>query len=320
MISLSPRVVLAGCGGIARAHVKAMGQAPIVALCDQNIGAAHRLREEFALDTSVFPSLEAALQGGNFDVVVICTPPTTHYKLVRLALEAGADVLCEKPLATRPDEARALIQLARTQNRTLRTSAKYRFCEGIVAAKSLLDSGEAGALQNLRLSFGAPFDFARSWHGDPRLSGGGVWMDNGPHALDLSRFFAGELRFQRIQEWATNGELETQLRAGFHSMSGAEVEIELSWLARLSDHFAVLQCTHGEIFVGWRETFWHPQDANPRVLAGAYDKAACFTAQWNGFARDDECWQAEDGARVAELLSAVYEGAGKRDSRATSPL
>jgi len=319
MIPLSPRVALVGCGGIARAHAQAMGAAPIVALCDQSEGAARRLREEFALDAPVFPSLEAAL-GDVIDVVVICTPPTTHFALVRLALEAGAHVLCEKPLATRADESQVLVELARARNLTLRTSAKYRFCEGIIAAQSLLQGGEAGTLQKLRLCFGAPFDFKGSWHSDPHLSGGGVWMDNGPHALDLARFFAGDLRLERIEEWTTRDELETQVQIALRSMSGAAVQIELSWLTRLSEQLAVLKCTGGEITVGWQQTGWYPRDATPRVLAGAYDKAACFSAQWNGFLMNDARFAAEDGARVVELLGAIYEGAKNLDSRATSPL
>jgi len=303
---LSPRVALVGCGGIARAHLTAMGAAPVVALCDQNEEATHRLREECAPDAPVFPSLEAALESG-IEVAIICTPPTTHFALARLALEAGAHVLCEKPLATRADEAQTLVELARARNRTLRTSAKYRFCEGVVAAKSLLQSGEAGTLQNLRLSFGAPFDFKGSWHSNPRLSGGGVWMDNGPHALDLARFFAGDVRLERLEEWTTCDELETQVRAGFRSMSGASIEIELSWLSRLSEHLAALKCTKGEIFVGWQQTIWHPRGAPARVLAGAYDKAACFSTQWNGFLMNDARFVAEDGARVVELLGACAD-------------
>lgn len=301
---LSPRVALVGCGGIARAHLTAMGAAPVVALCDQNEGAARRLQEEFALDAPVFSSVEAALESVGFDVVLICTPPTTHFALARLALEAGAHVLCEKPLATRADEAQSLVELARARNLTLRTSAKYRFCEGVVAAKSLLQGGEAGTLQNLRLSFGAPFDFQGSWHSDPRLSGGGVWMDNGPHALDLARFFAGDVRLECVQEWTTRDELEAQVQVALRSTSGADTQIELSWLSRLSEHFAVLGCTKGEIFVGWQQTVWHPHDAAPRTLAGAYDKAACFSAQWNGFLMDDARFAADDGARVVELLCA----------------
>jgi predicted dehydrogenase len=302
----TPRVVLAGCGGIARAHLKAIPAASIAALCDQNLDAARALRDEFGLHAPVFKSLEEALEREQPDVVLVCTPPATHFDLVRLALESGASVLCEKPLATRASDAQVLVELARAQNKMLRTSAKYRFCEGVAAAKSLLDSGEAGLLQTVRVAFGAPFEFENSWHANTLVSGGGVWMDNGPHALDLARFFAGELRFTSLEEWQTEGALETQTRVCLRSAGGAGVQIALSWKRFRGENFAVLNCERGTARIGWGETLWQPHGASERILAGGYDKSACFAAQWNGFLNGDTRFEGADGARVVELVEAVY--------------
>ena len=99
MNSPAPRVILVGCGGIARAHLGAIGGDCVVALCDANLETARRLKSEFNLGAPLFDTIEAALKTRP-DIAVIGTPPTTHCALVTRALEAGAQVLCEKPLAT----------------------------------------------------------------------------------------------------------------------------------------------------------------------------------------------------------------------------
>ncbi len=307
MNSSPPRVALVGCGGVARAHVRAVGAASVAGLCDANPDAARRLADEFGIAAPLFDSPAALLEAGAPAVVLVCTPPATHFAIVCAALEAGADVLCEKPLATRAADAHALVALATARGATLRTSAKYRFCAGVLAAQALIESGEAGALQRLAIGFGAPFDWRRSWHANTALSGGGVWMDNGPHALDLARFLAGELRFVGVRMWQAEGEVETDISVRFESLAGASVRITLSWERAFGDEFALINCERGVMSLGWHATLWTPHGAAPRTLAGAYDKAACFAAQWRAFEDGDARWKAEDGAQVVALLEEVYE-------------
>lgn len=313
MNSISPRVLLVGCGGIARAHIDAIPTKHIVALCDSNPVAAHRLLVEFELNAPLFDSLGNAMRCQKPDVAIICTPPATHFNLVSMALEAGLNVLCEKPLALSSHDATTLTNTARKRNLTLRTSAKYRFCAGVHAARSLLDSGETGTLQSLSIFFGAPLDYTRSWHSNIPLSGGGVWMDNGPHALDLSRYFAGDLHLENLKDWQAEAKtrLETECRVCLRSQTDVPVEITLSWTRSLGSHFAVLECERGTLEIGWSETTWHPLNAPTRTIMGGYNKAECFSTQWQGFLNHDPRLGAEDGARTVELIEAIYDSARK---------
>ena len=305
----SPRVILVGCGGIARAHAAAVGAtvgaANIVALCDANLDVARQLQRDLGLNTPLYRSLEKALTAHKPEVAIVCTPPTTHYELVQMALQNGADVLCEKPLATRANDARALVELADNNQRRLRTSAKYRFDAGVCAAKSRLDSGETGALHHLKIAFGAHFDYTRSWHANRELSGGGVWMDNGPHALDLARFFVGDLKVNSIVNWHCQGDLETEVAVSLRGAGGVGVAIELSWQRALGQWLAQLECERGVLSVGWRCSQWQPFDGQTQIIAGGYDKTAAFGAQWRGFVNGDARFEAADGARTVELLEAA---------------
>ena len=322
----SPRVMIVGCGGIARAHAAAAHAAAaragsIVALCNANLDVARQLQSELGLDTPCYDSLQAAFAATNVDVVIVCTPPTTHFELVQTALQSGADVLCEKPLATRVGDARALVELAQNNGRRLRTSAKYRFEAGVCAAKNRLKSGEAGARRsgraakrargeagarrNGRIVFGAPFDCARSWHSQFRLSGGGVWMDNGPHALDLARFLAGDLTVDSILEWHCQGDVETEVAVDLRGANGVAVSIELSWQRALGEWFAEMECERGTLRVGWHRSQWQPRVGQAQVIATGYDKIAAFRAQWRGFSDGDTRFEVAAGARTVELLEAA---------------
>ncbi|RYX85746.1 Gfo/Idh/MocA family oxidoreductase [bacterium] len=322
MNSSEPRVVVIGCGSIARAHLGAIPRSCIFALCDRDLNAAHRLRDEFELDVPIFDSLEAALSATTLDCAIICTPPATHFELVHRALDSEVSILCEKPLALSAHESYSLIETARDRELTLRTSAKYRFCEGVRAAKSLLETGDAGAVRSAFVAFGSAFDFTRSWHANVALSGGGVWMDNGPHALDLARYFAGDLHLDTLLDWQCDGDLETEGHVRLLSESGIPIEILLSWTRTLGDHFAVLHCERGTLEIGWRETVWRPHKGQSRRIAGRYDKAASFAAQWQGFVGHDPRLGEEDGAHAVGLIEDIYRAASstKCDSRATSPL
>lgn len=132
-------------------------------------------------------------------------------------------------------------------------------------------------------------------------------MDNGPHALDLARFFAGDLAVCAIKNWTCDGDVETEVRVALESENGGAVEIELSWLRALGDWFAGLQSANGTLKIGWRHTLWQPWRGEAQILAGGYDKSECFAAQWRGFCEGDARLGAADGARVVELLESASE-------------
>ena len=304
MNNSSPRVAIVGCGGIARAHLGAISAANVVALCDSDLESARALQGEMAPHAPIHTDFDQALRSSHADATIICTPPTTHADLVKRALWRGVAVLCEKPLATRAIDAQMLTELAATRQIKLRTSAKYRFAAGVEFAKNWPALGE---LKRIQIAFGAPFDYARSWHSGLALSGGGVWMDNGPHALDLARYFAGELEVSDVSRWQCDGELETEVRVELRGENGAQVEIELSWLRALGDWFAILTGEGGVLKIGWRQTQWQTRGGVAQIVAGGYDKSACFAAQWRGFIEGDARLGADDGARAVALLEAVYE-------------
>jgi UDP-N-acetyl-2-amino-2-deoxyglucuronate dehydrogenase len=129
------------------------------------------------------------------DVVVICTPHPSHPALTIEALEAGAHVLVEKPLAPQVREADAMIDAADRAGRLLGVCFQQRFRPVIAAARELIASGRLGEL--LRASIVDPlyrpngYYGAATWRGTWEGEGGGVLMNQAPHTLDLLCHLAG---------------------------------------------------------------------------------------------------------------------------------
>jgi predicted dehydrogenase len=111
------------------------------------------------------------------------------------ALEAGKHVLCEKPLGRSAAEARLAVEAAQTHRRVLKTGFNHRHHPAIAEARRRVDAGELGPLflARCRYGHGGRPGYDREWRADRELAGGGELLDQGVHALDLFRWFLGEL-------------------------------------------------------------------------------------------------------------------------------
>jgi predicted dehydrogenase len=74
----------------------------------------------------------------------------------------------------------------------LLTAFKFRFHDEVLKAKEVIEKGSLGRVLNFRLMFSGYMNMTQTWYVNKELSGGGVIMDNGPHAVDLVRFLLGE--------------------------------------------------------------------------------------------------------------------------------
>lgn len=190
-----------GTGGIARAHAPGwLTHAQAIYLYSLQ-GA-----EDFAQELEQMQERDPALTGGRHvpvtvcsqlpellervDAVDICTPTDTHADLARQALEAGRDVLCEKPLARTLDQAEQIASLARSCERTLYPAHVVRFFPAYVQAKKAVDRGETGELAVYRFRRAGSYPSWSSWFADEERSGGLV-MDLAIHDLDQALWIAG---------------------------------------------------------------------------------------------------------------------------------
>ncbi len=145
------RIGVLGCGRWGVNHVRVFDEidgSSVVACADPSAERLEAIRRRRP-DISLSGSHEEIIRRDDVDAVVVATPTSMHAAMVRLCLEAGKDVLCEKPLALTADECRELDALARSRGRILMVGHVFLFNNGILKLKEILGSGALGRLYYL---------------------------------------------------------------------------------------------------------------------------------------------------------------------------
>ena len=131
------------------------------------------------------------------DVVSVCSPNVFHAEQAIAALQAGAHVLLEKPMALSLTEARAIAVAAEAAERSVMIGFSHRLYRGNQKVKALIEAGTIGApfMVRVRFAHNGPFPgWAKSdWFYDPARAGGGALLDMGIHAIDLCQWFVGPI-------------------------------------------------------------------------------------------------------------------------------
>ena len=151
-------------------------------------GARRRLRRKSRR------GLAPAVDDPAIDVVIIATPHNSLAEITLAALEAKKHVLVEKPAARFASELEPLLS-ARDRNRVqVHVGFNHRYHRSLRKAKELVASGVLGELMFIRGRYGhgGRVGYDKEWRADPAISGGGELIDQGPHLIDLSRWFLGD--------------------------------------------------------------------------------------------------------------------------------
>lgn len=187
---------IVGLGFIGEVHSRAVRAAggTLVAVAgsspEASAAGAQRLGAHWAA-----PSAEALIRSDDVDVVHICTPNHLHAPLVRLAVDAGKHVICEKPLATHLGAAQDLVEAADEAGVVTAVPFVYRYYPIVRDVRSRIAKGEAGQLRLLHGSYlqdWLSLASDQNWRVDPRLGGASrTFADIGVHWCDLVEFVTG---------------------------------------------------------------------------------------------------------------------------------
>ena len=137
------------------------------------------------------------VEDDSIDIVDIATPNNTHPEIAIAALEAGKHVICEKPLARSPEEARTMYEAARKAGVVNMVAFNYRRTPAVALARKLIDEGAIGDILNFRGTYlqdwSADPNSPLSWRFQKMIAGSGALGDIGSHVLDLARYLVGEV-------------------------------------------------------------------------------------------------------------------------------
>ena len=138
-----------------------------------------------------FSSAEQLLEA--VDAVIVCSETVHHRRLVELAAAAGVAVLCEKPLATNDDDARAIVAACETAGVALMTAFPMRFSPPLRDAAGMLADGTLGRLHACTGTNQSVLPTQHgAWFADATLAGGGAIMDHSVHLADVLRWYLDE--------------------------------------------------------------------------------------------------------------------------------
>jgi predicted dehydrogenase len=123
------------------------------------------------------------LDSGEIDLVVVSTPPNSHFYWAKEALTRGINVVLEKPMALTTEECDELIAIADASQLLLVVYQNRRFDADFVTIKSLIDSGAIGEVFHYESFVGGYSKPCSFWHSDVAVSGGAIF-DWGSHFID----------------------------------------------------------------------------------------------------------------------------------------
>ena len=127
-------------------------------------------------------------------MVIIATPHDTLAEITLAAVDAGKHVLVEKPGARFASELSPVLAARDRKHVQVHVGFNHRYHRSLRKAKELVSSGVLGELMFIRGRYGhgGRVGYEKEWRANPAISGGGELIDQGPHLIDLSRWFLGE--------------------------------------------------------------------------------------------------------------------------------
>lgn len=180
----------------------------MVAFCDIIIERAQETKEKFGTeDAKVFEDYRELLKE-DLDVVYVTTPNRSHAEISIAAMEAGRDVMCEKPMAKNYAEAQKMVETAERTHRVLNIAYQNRYRTDSLYLKEMCKSDELGEIY-----FAKAHALRRravpTWGVflNEEEQGGGPLIDIGTHALDLTLWMMD------------NYEVQSVTGASFHKLS-----------------------------------------------------------------------------------------------------
>jgi len=252
--------------GMGRYHMKEYVESPnvhLLAVCDLNRPEAEQFAKQYGA-THVFTDYHDLWSLEGLDAVSIAIPNHLHAAVAIDALEHGLHVLCEKPMATKLEDARRMVQVAEANGKRLMIGMSQRFRPQSLALRGMVERGELGDIYYARstwirrrgmpvLHFAPGGSMGRGqWFVDQEKAGAGALFDIGVHMFDLTWWLMGNPRpltvsaasYQNLwtAEFARRG-----IRCNVDELSSAMVRFaggvtavfDVSWAANQADDMNV---------------------------------------------------------------------------------
>lgn len=170
------------------------GAVEFVGLCDINPGRLATVKAKMGVDCPTFTDFDAMLRETKPAWVIVTTVDATHHEFIIAAMEAGANVITEKPMTTDAEKCQAILDAQARTGREVLVTFNYRHAPHATAIKQLLHDKRVGAVTSvdfhwyLNVYHGA--SYFRRWHAYVANSGS-LWVHKATHHFDLLNWWIG---------------------------------------------------------------------------------------------------------------------------------
>lgn len=257
------RVAIIGCGSIAKfRHIPEYAKNPhadLIAFCDPVIERAKEFAKKYG--GRAYSDHRELLAKEKPDAVSVCTPNVFHAPISIDAAEAGAHVLCEKPIGVSLEETKRMIEAAKNNSVYLMIGHNQRLMQPHIKAKEILQSGALGRVLTFRTTFGHPgpetwsVEGKKGWFFQKSKAFVGAMGDLGVHKADLIRWLLADEVAEVGAFVETLDKKDTDVDDNaiclLRMKSGAIGSLVASWTYyKGEDNSTVLYCENGVLKIG----------------------------------------------------------------------
>ena len=315
------RFTIVGAGKFAAKRINAINAIPsdkaeLKAIVDVDSAKAETLAKKYGCEA--FSDYHDLLERDDVDSVIVATPNKYHCEISKAFLEADKNVLCEKPVTTTVEESQILVETSKKSKGFFKTGSNHRYFPNVQKAKELIDQNKIGRIIFARGWIGNNGKYVQdSWFQDKKLSGGGTFLDNGCHIIDIFRWLLGEVcecKGYTIHDFWPS-ELEDTGLALYKTVDNKMFFLQSSWIEWSGYMYMEFYGEDGFIFVdsrfcnkaslGRRDGYYESFDFSSLPPASHKLEILDFIEKIENKIQPTP--SAYDGMRVVEMVNALYE-------------
>ena len=188
------RFAIIGCGRIAKRHAdQIIKTGKLVAVCDVNVEKCNDFADTY--NAKPYYNIQDLLESeSDLSIVSICTPNGLHASQSIMALNAGVNVLCEKPLSIAVKDGEQMIKAADAAQKKLFVVKQNRYNPPIVFLKNLIEENKLGEIYSFQINcfWNRPDEYYTDWKGKKDMDGGTLFTQFS-HFIDLMYWMLGDV-------------------------------------------------------------------------------------------------------------------------------
>ena len=276
------KVAVVGYGGMGGWHTEKLLKSDVAELA--GIYDIRRERNELAESRGIhaYGSLRELLQDSEVELVTVAVPNDAHEDVVVKALNAGKNVICEKPVALSLESLNRMIEAAEKNHVHFSTHQNRRWDVDYLAMKQVHDSGELGKVINIESRIHGSRGIPSDWRGE-KVHGGGMLYDWGIHLIDQMLMIFGFENVESVYcicDHITNKEVDDGFRLDLNFKNGQRATVEVGTYNFIAMPRFYMRAEKGSALItDWREeaqvvkcTHWHESEVLPVETAAGLTK------------------------------------------------